>query len=208
MSPTEKAEKSRAMLLQLLRRGPVTVEELASATDLTPNAVRFHLASMEAAGEVETAGVRRHEGAGKPAVLYVLTFEAEVGFSKAYVPVLEATIQELRESLPKKDVVPFLRRVGERLAASTTNSDASLGSRVTRGSRLLNDLGGCTTVSKGPDGYTIVGRGCPLSAVVADEPCVCDVVESLLTNVIGATVKQCCQHGPRPNCCFQIREAS
>lgn len=208
MSPTEKAEKSRATLLQLLRRGPTTVEELATATDLTPNAVRFHLASMEAAGEVESAGVRRHEGAGKPAALYVLTFEAEIGFSKAYAPVLEATIQELQESLPKKVLVPFLRRVGERLAASTKDPDGSLSSRVSRGSRLLNELGGCTTVSKGPDGYTIVGRGCPLSAVVADEPCACDVIESLLTNVIGASVKQCCQHGPRPNCCFQVREAS
>ena len=206
MSPTEKAEKSRATLLQLLRRGPTTVEELATATDLTPNAVRFHLASMEAAGEVESAGVRRHEGAGKPAALYMLTFEAEVGFSKAYAPVLEATIQELRESLPKKEVVPFLRRVGERLASSKP-PEGTLSSRVSRGSRLLNELGGCTAVTKGPDGYTIVGRGCPLSAVVAEEPCVCEAVESLLTSVIGSTVKQCCQHGPRPNCCFQVREA-
>ena len=206
MAPAGKTEKSRTMLLQLLRRGPTTVEDLATATDLTPNAVRFHLASMEEAGEVESAGVKRHDGAGKPATLYVLTPEAEIAFSKAYAPVLEATIQELRESIPKKEIAPFLRRVGERLAASMRESTGSLSSRVTRGSNLINDLGGCTTVAKGRDGYTIVGQGCPLGAVVAEEPCVCEAVESLLTTVIGATVKQCCNHGPRPSCCFQVSE--
>lgn len=205
MASIEKAEKSRTMLLQLLRRGPATVEQLATATELTPNAVRFHLASMEAAGEVETAGVKRHEGAGKPAALYVLTPDAEMAFSKAYAPVLEACIQELRESIPRKEVAPFLRRVGARLAAATKKPTGPLASRVTRGSNLMNDLGGCTTVTKGRDGFSIVGIGCcPLGAVVAGEPCVCEAVESLLTSVIGATVRQCCNHGPRPSCCFQI----
>lgn len=208
MAMIEKSEKSRPMLLQLVRRGPATVDDLATATELTPNAVRFHLASMEAAGEVETAGVRRHQGAGKPAALYVLTPEAEVAFSRAYVPVLEACIQELRNTIPKKEVAPFLRRVGERLAAATKEPSGSLASRVTKGSNLLNDLGGSTAVTKRRDGFTIVGSGCPLGAVVAREPCVCEAVESLLTSVIGAAVKQCCNHGPRPSCCFQIAAES
>jgi predicted ArsR family transcriptional regulator len=208
MASTAKTEKSRPLLLQLLRRGPATVEELATATELTPNAVRFHLASMESAGEVEAAGVRRHEGAGKPAVLYVLTPEAEVAFSRAYAPVLEACIQELRESIPRDQVAPFLRRVGERLAGATQEASGSLAQRVANGSNLLNELGGCTTVSRSRGEYTIVGSGCPLGAVVAGEPCVCEAVESLLTSVIGASVKQCCNHGPRPSCCFEVKAAN
>ena len=104
-----KVEKSRAVLLQLLRRGPATVEDLAEDTGLTPNAVRFHMASLEDEGDIETAGTRKHQGAGKPAVLYRLTAEAEVGFSKAYAPVLAATVQELRGSVPSDQVVPFLK---------------------------------------------------------------------------------------------------
>lgn len=199
-----KADKSRAVLLQLLRRGPATVDDLATATELTANAVRFHLASLEAEGDVEAAGMRRHEGAGKPAVLYGLTPEAEVGFSKAYAPVLAATVQELHRTVPRDQVVPFLRRVGERLAPSAKSPSRPLAQRVAAGANLLNDLGGAATVSRRDDRYVIKGQGCPLGAVVAGDPCVCSAVESLLTNVIGANVKQCCAHGARPNCCFEV----
>jgi predicted ArsR family transcriptional regulator len=201
---TLKADKSRAILLQLLRRGPATVDDLATETDLTPNAVRFHLASLESQGEVQASGTRRHKGAGKPAVLYSLTPEAEVGFSKAYAPVLAATVKELHQTVPRDQVVPFLKRVGQRLAGSAKPSNRPLAQRVAAGASLLNDLGGSATVSKKKDMFVINGQGCPLGAVVAGDPCVCSAVESLLSNVIGAPVKQCCAHGARPSCCFEI----
>lgn len=204
MTPTTKADKSRSVLLQLLRRGPATVEDLATETGLTPNAVRFHLTSLEAEGDVEAAGTRKHEGAGKPAVLYILTPEAEVSFSKAYAPVLAATVQELRGSVPSDQVVPFLKRVGDRLAGAPKPSRRSLAQRVAAGASLLNDLGGSATVSRRKDMFVIRGQGCPLGAVVAGDPCVCSAVESLLANVIGAPVKQCCAHGARPSCCFEV----
>ncbi len=201
---TPKADKSRAILLQLLRRGPATVDDLAAETNLTPNAIRFHLASLEAEGDVEASGTRRHEGAGKPAVLYVLTPEAEIGFSRAYAPVLAATVKELHQTVPRDQVLPFLKRVGERLAGSSRPSRRPLAQRVAAGANLLNDLGGSATVSKKRDVFVINGQGCPLGAVVAGDPCVCTAVESLLANVIGAPVKQCCAHGGRPSCCFEI----
>jgi DeoR family transcriptional regulator, suf operon transcriptional repressor len=204
LAAANKTDKSRAVLLQLLRRGPATVDDLATETGLTPNAVRFHLTSLEAEGDVEPAGTRRHEGAGKPAVLYMLTPEAEIGFSKAYAPVLAATVQELRGTVPSDQVVPFLKRVGHRLAGSVKPSNRPLAQRVAAGAKLLNDLGGSATVSKKHDLFVISGQGCPLGAVVAGDPCVCSAVESLLSNVIGAPVKQCCAHGARPSCCFEI----
>lgn len=208
MSAALKTDKSRAVLLQLLRRGPATVDDLAEQTGLTPNAVRFHLRSLEEEGRVETAGIRKHEGAGKPAVLYVLTVEAEVGFSKAYAPVLAATVKELQQSMPSSEIVPFLRRVGERLANGAKPSKRSLAQRVAAGASLLDSLGGSTTVSKKNDLYTIRGQGCPLGVVVAAEPCLCEAVESLLSNVIGSPVKQRCHHGERPSCCFEVRGES
>ncbi len=201
---TPKADKSRAILLQLLRRGPATVDDLATATNLTANAVRFHLASLESEGDVEASGTRRHEGAGKPAVLYSLTPEAEVGFSRAYAPVLAATVKELHLTVPSDQVVPFLKRVGQRLAGSAKRSNRPLAQRVAAGASLLNDLGGSATVSRKKDVFVIKGQGCPLGAVVAGDPCVCSAVESLLSNVIGAPVKQCCALGARPSCCFEI----
>jgi predicted ArsR family transcriptional regulator len=118
--------------------------------------------------------------------------------------VLAATVKELHDFVPPDQVIPFLKRVGERLAAATKSSSRPLAQRVAAGANLLNDLGGSTTVSKTEDNYVINGQGCPLGAVVAGDPCVCSAVESLLENVIGAPVKQCCAHGARPSCCFEI----
>jgi predicted ArsR family transcriptional regulator len=199
--------KTRKLLLELLRSGPATVEQLAAEVGLTPNAVRFHLTSLESDGSIEAAGRRSPAAAGKPAVVYAISARGDLGFSKAYAPVLAACVKELRSSVPASEVVPFLRRVGRRLAGSPGGANAPLARRVRRGADLLNELGGLTTVTRTSTGFRIEGRGCPLGAVVASEPCVCTAVESLLKNIVGAQVTQCCDHGPRPSCCFEIREA-
>lgn len=199
--------KTRERLLGLLRAAPATVEDLAAALELTPNAVRFHLASLESEGVVEAAGRRSPPAAGKPAVIYAMSASGDLGFSNAYAPVLAACVKELRNSAPASEVVPFLRRVGRRLAGDSRGPKGSLARRVRRGADLLNELGGLTTVTRTATGFRIEGRGCPLGAVVATEPCVCATVESLLKSVVGAQVTECCDHGPRPSCCFEIREA-
>ena len=85
---------TRGRVLSLLRRSPRTVNDLAAELGLTDNAVRLHLASLEAEGLVEQEGVRR--GAGKPAHVFRLTDEADSLFPKAYSAVLNevlATVQ-------------------------------------------------------------------------------------------------------------------
>jgi predicted ArsR family transcriptional regulator len=90
-----RTEATRVRLLALLREAPSTVDDLAERLSLTDNAVRFHLASLESLGTVQKEGVRRAQGAGKPADIYALTQAAEDSFSRAYAPVLVACVAEL-----------------------------------------------------------------------------------------------------------------
>ncbi len=55
---------TRGKIVTLLRRASRTVDELAQALDLTDNAVRAHLATLERDGFVQQRGERR--GSGKP----------------------------------------------------------------------------------------------------------------------------------------------
>ena len=71
---------TRGQIITLLRRSSRTVDELAQALDLTDNAVRAHLATLERDGLVQQRGVRR--GSGKPASVYDLTVEADQLFQK------------------------------------------------------------------------------------------------------------------------------
>ena len=50
---------TRGRLIALLRRDTRTVDDLASALNLTDNAVRAHLAALERDGIVRQCGVRR-----------------------------------------------------------------------------------------------------------------------------------------------------
>jgi predicted ArsR family transcriptional regulator len=199
-------EKTRRHILESLRRKSQSADDLARELELTTNAVRFHLASLEAEGLVEVAGSRKPEGRGKPAVLYGITKAADLAFSKAYAPVLEAVLQELRNSVANDQVIPFLHRVGKRLIPDEAK-DQPLPRRVRTASEALNSLGGVTTVVKTDNGYEIRGLACPLSAVVSGEPCACTVVESLLERIVGGSVRERCDRTGRPRCCFEIPAA-
>ena len=50
---------TRGRIVTLLRRASRTVDELAAALDLTDNAVRAHLATLERDGIVQQRGARR-----------------------------------------------------------------------------------------------------------------------------------------------------
>ena len=106
---------TRGQIITLLRRSSRTVDELAQALDLTDNAVRVHLATLERDGLVQQRGVRR--GSGKPASVYDLTPEADQLFPKAYGPVLQHVLEVLSERMAVDEVETLLREVGRRIAA-------------------------------------------------------------------------------------------
>jgi predicted ArsR family transcriptional regulator len=201
-----RAERTRGRLLALLREGAWTIDDLASRLGLTDNAVRFHVEALEQAGTIEKNGVRRL-GVGQPAVLYSLSAAGEEAFSKAYAPVLIATLAELHERMTPRELMGFLKRIGRRLAAEVRPFKGSLAGRASNASSLLNALGGVTEVEKKADGYVIVGRACPLARAVAADHCVCAAVTSLVAEVVGADVTECCDRSGRPKCRFEISPA-
>src|SRR5918997_1123656 len=92
------AQGTSGRIIELLRRGATTVDELASALGLTRTAVRAQLASLERDGLVERRGSRR--GTSKPSRVYGITSQAELLFSQAYVPILTQLLHVLAQRLP------------------------------------------------------------------------------------------------------------
>src|SRR3954467_3714014 len=192
------APATRARVLHLLREGAWTVEDLAESLELTDNAVRFHLAALEREGTVRKEGILRKPAVGQPAALYSLTPAAEDAFSRAYAPVLGATLAELRQDMSTTQLIGFLKRVGRRLAKSFALSSAPIGRRVAQASGLLNSLGGITVVEKSPTGFQIVGKACPLARAVESDHCVCAAVTALVAEVVEADVRERCDRSGRP----------
>ena len=202
-------ETTRGRIVALLRCSPLTIEDLARALGLTDNAVRAHITTLERDGLVRPAGVRRGAGAGKPATLYELPPEADLIFSRAYPAVLKAMLDELVDRMPAAGAEEFLRAVGRRLGeplrpvAGATHRERTLAAVA-----VLNALGGAAELEEDGPAPVIRGCGCPLSAAGAERPETCRAVESLLSEVVGAPVRQCCRQGLRPSCCFEVAPAA
>jgi len=198
---------TRGQVVKLLRRTEATVNELAAALDLTDNAVRAHLTTLERDGLVRQAGKRA--GVRKPEAVYALTSEAEQLFPKAYHLLLNRLLDVLAERLSPAEIEEVLREVGRALAtgASAPTEQGDLRHQLVRALEVVKSLGGLAEVAEGND-RRIVGFSCPLGAVAREHPEICRLVEALLTEVIGVPVKEQCERSDTPRCVFHIEQAS
>jgi predicted ArsR family transcriptional regulator len=203
-------ESTRGLLVTLLRRGGRTVEELAQALNLTDNGVRAHLATLERDAIVRQRGSVRRGSGGKPAYVYELTLEAEELFPKAYEPVLSQLLDVLARHLGAQKSEALLRSVGRRIAEGQTVPADGVRGRLEAAADVLNELGGLAELEERNGSFVIRGYSCPLAGVVADHPQVCQMAETLLTELAGVPVYERCERGERgerPRCCFEIAPA-
>jgi predicted ArsR family transcriptional regulator len=198
-------KSTRGQVLALLRTENRTVNELAVALNLSDNAVRAHLLSLERDGLVQQHGTR--PGKRKPHAAYGLSAEAEHIFPKAYGPLLNCFVSVISNRLTPRTLRASMREVGAAVAADYFDRlrGRSHHARIEIALNLLNDLGGSARFDDSEGKQFIHGRnGCPLAAVTGDHPEACLIVESLLSKVIGVPVKKCCEYGETPRCCFEM----
>jgi predicted ArsR family transcriptional regulator len=200
-------ESTRGKIILLLRPEARTVAELAEALSLTDNAVRAHLATLERDGLVRQGGER--PGFRKPHFSYELTAEGEELFPKAYGPLLDQILAQFKERFGSEQLETVMREVGRRMAAAQMVPDASaLEERLEQAVKILASLGGQARIERDDGKVLIRGAGCPFSDATANHAEVCRLVETLLAEIIDAPVRESCQRGPSPHCCFEIGAAA
>lgn len=194
---------TRGQIIALLRRAPAKAGDLAAALGLTDNAVRSHLAAMERDGLVEQ---RRGpvRGVGKPPQLYALTPAADALLPKAYAPVLGVLLETLGERMGREELGALLREVGRRAGAGRGGEGADVRMRIEAAYGVLGEMGGVAEIEQGEDAVYIRGFSCPLAALVPGHPQVCQLAEAMLSEIVGVPVREQCEKGERPRCCFEI----
>jgi predicted ArsR family transcriptional regulator len=197
-------DSTRGRIVSLLRGGRGTVNELAAKLELTDNAVRAHLLSLERDGLVRQGGKQR--GPRKPHFSYELTEEAERLFPKAYDTLLNRLITALKGRLSPVALIEVLREVGRSLAAGQDagGRPAELEVRVRRALDVLKALGGAPRVESEGGHLLIRSAACPLAAAVAEHPEVCGLAETLVGEILGRPVREHCDRSGTPKCCFDL----
>ncbi len=197
-------QNTRGRLIDLLRRAPHTVEELAKALEVTDNAVRAQLASLERDGVVRQDGLRR--GSGKPSFSYALRSDFEPLLSRAYIPMLVRLLQGMRERLPAQQVTELLNEVGQDWAGELPRVSGDMKAKLLAASKLLNDLGGVTEVEEEDRCLVIKGYSCPLALAVRENRGVCVAIQALLSRYIDEKViEHCDRDGERVHCRFEVQ---
>jgi predicted ArsR family transcriptional regulator len=190
-------------MLLLLRRARRTVKELAEALGLAENAVRVHLAAMQRSGLVEQ-DVRRTPGAGKPAYEYRLSPQAQSMFPVAHGVVLDSLLSEMESEMSPADYERQLRAAGRRMASRYPVTQGSMRARLEEVVGVLDNLGGLLEIEEEDNAFLLCGYSCPLFTMPQAHPGVCNVLEEMLTSIVGVPVRARCERGDQVACKFEV----
>lgn len=178
---------TKRRLLDLLLRGERTAEELAAQLDVSPTAVRQHLATLTALGLVERRTA--DPTAGRPAFLYRLGEAGRLAYPKRH----DLLLRELIEALVAREgregalavVTDAARRVAEEASAGIADPDPE-----ERWERLVAWLeeefaweADVEETSRG--GTRLVLHQCPFRAVSAEHPTVCGTFFAALLELLA-----------------------
>ena len=198
-------DSTRGRIISYLRGSQATVNDLSEHLGLTDNAVRAHLLTLERDGLIKQSGVRK--GLRKPHYAYELTTEGEHLFPKAYDALLNRFIAVFKHRLTPKIFNEALHAVGRSLAADhKVAPNLSLERRTQAALRTLESIGGSPQLERIDGQLSITSNSCPLSAVVTEHPETCQMVKTLVSELVGVRVVEQCDRSDTPRCRFVLKK--
>jgi predicted ArsR family transcriptional regulator len=178
------------------------VNELSAQLNLTDNAIRANLLTLERDRLVEQTGSVK--GFRKPHFAYALTDEARHLFPKAYDSLLVGLLAVLKERLSPAALASTLRDLGRRFGSGRAPAGDNAEARLNDTLHALEELGGHARVVTEDGKVMIKSDSCPFSEAVAEHPEVCHVAESMIGEIVGHPVRENCDRSGSPKCCFDL----
>lgn len=175
------------LLMALKKHQPLTARELAGRFDVTPNAMRRHLDTLEAAGVVRHT--REVRGVGGPVHAFTLSGSGEALFPRSYANVLLETLESITAERGRAGVSDFFRRKWTTLAAEAAPalSQLPLHERVQLVAELWTSLGYMAEADVDEESGLPVLRkhNCAIRAVAERYPEVCATELEFIAAVVG-----------------------
>jgi predicted ArsR family transcriptional regulator len=188
----ETADSTQQALMRTLlhNKHGLTVQALAQTLDVSRNAVRQHLTSLERDGLV--AKGRTQPSGGRPEQLYVLTEAGNERFPRQYSWFSELLLQMLHAEPGGSGLDDKLADMGRTVAASLTGrltgESGSVG-RIAAVAGIMQELG-YDAVARTENGErAIEARNCVFHKLAAKCPEVCSFDMALLSATSGCRVE-------------------
>jgi DeoR family suf operon transcriptional repressor len=177
------------VLIALKKSQPLTAKELGLRFDLTANALRRHLDSLEEDGVITHRVEAR--GVGAPVHTYSLTSKGEELFPHAYTEALSEVLEAVRRAGGGEEIIAVFRRKWEKVAADALPLlDAlSFSERAQLLAELLNAEGFMAEAeTPTPTSAVVRKHHCAIKAVAEHFPEICGVEQEFFQIVLGARV--------------------
>ncbi|MGD2070077.1 MAG: helix-turn-helix domain-containing protein [Gemmatimonadota bacterium] len=200
-------EARREILIALKKAGPLPVEAIADALDITVSGARQHLSGLQRDGVVTYQRVR--EGPGRPRHFYELTDTGDALFARNYAVLAGELLGYVQDADPALLDAVFARRRERRTreARARLRSLGSLEEKVRALAGLLEEEGYMPQVEPvGEGGFLLVERNCLVEALAVGYGGACDSEIALIREALPGTEVRRVAHvlDDQPCCAYEI----
>jgi len=193
------------ILLTLLKKPQSTISDLAESVDINTISVRHHLSSLQVDNLIVAEEVRH--GVGRPRLVYSLTEEGLEKFPTRYFRLTNRILKRVRNSIPDEQVGELFREIAKDIASDHQKhlKLMSIEEKLTYIQNLLDEEGFYVDWEKQDNQYVINEVSCPYYQVVLNNPEVCNLDQTLISEMLSIPAKkiECILTGGR-HCSYVI----
>jgi predicted ArsR family transcriptional regulator len=183
----------RNHIIEILKEnGTATVAELAEKLGMAQVSVRHHLDILVGEDLVESSGVRRRNGAGRPSQVYSLTPEAAKLFPQRHQILANEMLSAMKTLLPAEEVRGVFLRLAEKTAqdAPLAHTDQQLEDRLDQVTEFLSGKGYTARWEVTDGRYRLFTCNCPYSGVSENNPELCEMDRTMLQHLMPEGVRR------------------
>ena len=179
MATTGLTTTKQNILQYLLKQGQATAQQLATAFDLSSQAIRRHLGELEAEGLIDHDAMQK--GMGRPQYRYKLSNQGRALFPHRYEEFAVSFLDALAETEGEEWVAKVLEKQWQKKAREYRDrvGDGTLQERVTRLVQLRQEEGYMaelhqTDTAESQQQFVLTEYNCAISEVAESYPRICD----------------------------------
>lgn len=182
-------------LLKLLRgsKPGMSVDELSKGLEITRNAVRQHLSSLEGAGLVKT-GTTRPSGGGRPQQLYVLTDLGQESFPRQYSWLAQLVVASVQREEGAENMGKRLNDIGAGIGQQIRSQYPDLNTqeeKIEKLAEVMDQLGYNAKSATLPGGESVIeADNCVFHQMAARDFEICHLDKGLMETFTDSKVEQ------------------
>lgn len=190
------AEKIRSRQHQILKlllenKAGLSIDEIASALNISRNAVQQHFAVLERDGYIQTGLLNKT--AGRPVRSFILTEAGINSFPKQYAWFSELILADLKNEMGSEAFQRYLHKLGNNLSQSLLSrfEGKQTDERIEELQKVMNELGFKTkdTINSGSNERTIEACNCIYHDLAQKHEEICEFDKTLMSSLLDKDIE-------------------